>query len=125
MFQAQEQRDVADISREASMMQQYSQQAIDMKAANRQMLGSLGGGLLSGTGAFLGSDRKLKKNIKLIGYSPSGFKIYAFEYINKIFGEGVYQGVMSDEIPQKAVIKHIDGYDRVDYSKLDVEFKRI
>lgn len=32
---------------------------------------------------------------------------------------------MSDEIPQEAVIKHIDGYDRVDYSKLDVEFKNI
>ena len=32
---------------------------------------------------------------------------------------------MSDEIPQKAVIKHKDGYDRVDYSKLDVEFKQI
>jgi len=71
------------------------------------------------------SDRKLKKNIKLIGYSPSGLKIYAFEYINKKFGEYVYQGVMSDEIPQYAVVKHRDGYDMVDYSKLDVEFKQI
>lgn len=69
--------------------------------------------------------RRLKKNIKLIGSSPSGLKIYAFEYINKIFGEGVWQGVMSDEIPQNAVIKHSDGFDRVDYSKLDVEFKQI
>jgi len=32
---------------------------------------------------------------------------------------------MSDEIPKNAVIKHEDGYDRVDYSKLDVEFKQI
>jgi len=71
------------------------------------------------------SDRKLKKNIKLIGYSPSGLKIYAFEYINKKFGEYVYQGVMSDEIPQHAVIKHKDGYDMVDYSKIDVNFKQI
>jgi hypothetical protein len=71
------------------------------------------------------SDRRSKENIKIIGLSPSGLKIYAFEYINKIFGKGVWQGVMSDEIPKNAVIKHEDGYDRVDYSKLDVEFKQI
>jgi len=71
------------------------------------------------------SDRKLKKNIKLIGYSPSGLKIYVFEYINKAFGKGIFQGVMSDEIPQIAVIKHSDGYDKVDYSKIDVDFKQI
>lgn len=75
-------------------------------------------------GLAMGSDRRLKKNIKLIGYSPSGLKIYMFEYINKAFGEGIFQGVMSDEIPQMAVVKHLDGYDRVDYSKLDVEFKK-
>ena len=36
-----------------------------------------------------------------------------------------YQGVMSDEIPQSAVKKDIDGFDLVDYSQLDVEFKQI
>ena len=84
-------------------------------------------GLISGAGSLFSalSDRRLKKNIKLIGGSPSGLKIYAFEYINKAFGEGTWQGVMSDEIPQDAVIKHKDGYDMVDYSKLDVEFKII
>lgn len=71
------------------------------------------------------SDRKLKKNIKLIGKSLSGLKIYSFEYINKKFGEGFYQGVMSDEIPKHAVVKYEDGYDRVDYSKIDVDFKRV
>jgi len=69
-----------------------------------------------------GSDRELKKNIKLIGKSPSGLNIYSFEYKDK---KGIYQGVMSDEIPKEAVIKHADGFDRVDYSKLDVEFKLI
>lgn len=72
-----------------------------------------------------GSDRRLKKNIKLIGKSLSGLKIYSFEYINKKFGDGFYQGVMSDEIPQYAVVKHEDGYDRVNYSKIDVDFKRV
>ena len=71
------------------------------------------------------SDRRQKNNIKLIGKSKSGLNIYSFQYINKKFGEGVYQGVMSDEIPKDAVVKHKDGFDRVDYSKLDVEFKLI
>jgi hypothetical protein len=73
-------------------------------------------------GSLVGSDRRLKKNIKLIGKSPSGLKIYAFEYIDKFFGEHIYQGVMSDEIPSNAVINN-GGYDKVDYSKIDVEFK--
>ena len=71
------------------------------------------------------SDRRLKKNIKLIGVSQKGLNIYAFEYINKAFGAGTWQGVMSNEIPKHAVVKHEDGYDRVDYSKLDVIFKQI
>jgi len=81
----------------------------------------------SGSGGGVGSlsDRRLKNNIKLISKSNSGLNIYSFEYINKNFGEGVYQGVMSDEIPKEAIIKHEDGFDRVDYSKLDVEFKLI
>ena len=71
------------------------------------------------------SDRELKKNIELIGKSPSGLKIYTFEYLDNKYGEGVFQGVMSDEIPQSAVMKNEYGYDMVDYSKLDVEFKNI
>jgi hypothetical protein len=30
---------------------------------------------------------------------------------------------MSDEIPQSAVIRHTSGYDMVDYSKIDVNFR--
>lgn len=71
------------------------------------------------------SDRRLKERIKLIGYSPSGLKIYSFEYKDKEeFGNGVYQGVMSDEVPQDAVSEFL-GYEWVDYDKLDVEFKKI
>ena len=78
-------------------------------------------------GGFLskGSDRRLKKDIKLIGVSPSGLNIYSFRYKDIKFGKGLFQGVMSDEIPQNAVIKHSDGYDRVDYSKIDVEFNKL
>jgi len=71
-----------------------------------------------------GSDRRLKKNISLIGKSPSGLNIYKFEYINAKYGQGLFQGVMSNEIPKEAVTV-IDGYDHVYYSMLDVEFKQI
>ena len=70
------------------------------------------------------SDRRLKKNISLIGKSLSGLNIYSFEYIDDDYGKGLFQGVMSDEVPSSAVYS-IKGYDRVDYSSLDVEFKRI
>ena len=71
------------------------------------------------------SDRRLKKNIKLIGHSPSGINIYTFEYIDKEIGEGVFQGAMSDEVPSDVILKHENGYDMIDYSKIDVEFKSI
>ena len=72
------------------------------------------------------SDRRIKKNIFLIGHSPSGLNIYSFEYINKIYGNGIWQGVMSDEVPSDAVIKNFVGkFDGVDYSRIDVEFKKI
>ena len=70
------------------------------------------------------SDRRLKKNINKIGQSASGLNIYSFEYKNSTDGKGLFQGVMSDEIPQEAVTR-LDGYDTVNYSMLDVEFKQI
>ena len=72
-----------------------------------------------------GSDRRLKTDIKQIGLSPSGLKVYTFKYIDKSMGEGVWQGVMSDEVPQSVVVKDENGYDMVDYSRLDVEFKKV
>jgi hypothetical protein len=105
--------------------------------ANKAMTGQIIGGVLGAVGSFAGaggfagaaappapSDRRLKKNINKIGESPSGLNIYSFEYKNPINGNGLFQGVMSDEIPQEAVGTR-DGYDTVDYSMLDVEFKQI
>ena len=71
------------------------------------------------------SDKRLKNNIKLISVSGSGLNIYSFNYKNKIYGKGTYQGVMSDEVPSSATIKDNNGYYKVDYSKIDVEFKQI
>ena len=92
--------------------------------------GLIGGGnpaIAKAAGAIqgAGSDRRLKKDIKLIGLSPSGLKIYSFKYKNTSFGKGIFQGVMSDEIPSHAVIKGTDGFDRVNYDKIDVQFKNI
>ena len=85
-----------------------------------------GSGVITTYASCSPSDRRLKKNIRLIGYSPAGLKIYAFEYLDKLFGEGVFQGVMSDEIPNYAVIKNgVGEYDAVDYSQIDVDFKRL
>ena len=93
------------------------------RAQARQGVTDTFGSLTGAAGAF--SDRRLKKNIKFVGKSKKGFKIYTFEYKNKEYGEGTYQGVMSDEIPNKFVIKKNNGFDFVDYSNLDVQFKKI
>ena len=136
-FRVAETREQNRLNRLHNMATQDAQTAADLEAskiaakATRQgaLAGAVGG---VGEAAFKygtakeASDRKLKKNIKLIGKSISGLNIYMFEYINaKVFGDGVYQGVMSDEIPQYAVVKSNRGYDMVDYSKIDVDFKKL
>jgi len=114
-FQAKEGRSIADISRQAGMVQQYGQQRADAL-----------GGMGSNTSSFLGealSDRRLKQDIEFLRLSPSGLKIYSFKYKN---ASEVYEGVMSDEVPAEAIVKNFVGiYDGVDYSKIDVEFKKI
>jgi hypothetical protein len=127
MFQAREGREIANISREAGMVQQYGQQEADARAAMGSNFAGALGGIAQGVGAFYGakagSDRRLKQDIEFLRLSPSGLKIYSFKYKN---AEGVYEGVMSDEVPADAVIKNFVGiYDGVDYSKIDVEFKKI
>ena len=93
--------------------------AAKTQASKDQM--SAVGGMVS---SIAGSDRNIKKNINKIGSSDSGLSIYSFEYKNPVHGEGLFQGVMSDEVPSSAVVR-MDGYDAVDYSMLDVEFKQI
>lgn len=123
-------------NRLAAMMGQRQAEAAQATAANERQRSMLLEGLsqaATGAGqAYVasqsggeGSDRRLKKDIKLIGVSPSGLNIYSFRYKDIKFGKGLFQGVMSDEIPSNAVIKHADGYDRVDYSKIDVKFNKL
>ena len=67
------------------------------------------------------SDIRLKTDIELTGQSPAGVNIYSFRYKGD---DKTYEGVMAQEVPW-ASIKGDDGYYRVDYSKVDVEFKRL
>ena len=119
-----------EFDREATMlgmsMQQVgnAQQAI---AANKAMWGNIIGA--GGSAAVMGSDRRLKKNIKLIGKSKIGINIYSFEFKPGIYADkytGVWQGVMADEVEHidGAVFNH-RGSKWVDYGMLDVEFKTI
>tara|TARA_B100000959_G_scaffold12804_1_gene12629 strand:+ start:652 stop:1266 length:615 start_codon:yes stop_codon:yes gene_type:complete len=72
------------------------------------------------------SDYRLKKDIDFVGSSPSGIKIYEFGYKD---APGRYRGVMAQDLLdteyRDAVSKNSDGYYIVDYSKIDVELKRI
>lgn len=84
-------------------------------------LGGIGGAGGAGLGAFLGllSDDRTKENKRRIGYTDSGIPIYVYNHI----GDPVTRmGVMSSEVREKipdAVYRHIDGYDRVFYNKVN------
>jgi len=132
---AQQQMQLEGAARQQDAKLQGAQSQRELQYQKLQGMMSLEAGMMEATQASMDSrrswlertfsDRRLKKDIKLLGLSPSGIKIYSFKYIDSSIGEGVYQGVMSDEIPQEAVVKHASGYDMVDYSKLDVEFIKI
>ena len=81
---------------------------------------------LAGAAIGAASDKRLKKNINLIGKSPKGINIYEFEYKNKYYGEGRYRGVMSNDVPF-ATTKDNSGYGFVNYNHpdLDVKFERV
>lgn len=80
--------------------------------------GMMGGGF----GGY--SDIRLKTDIEPIGLSPSRIPMYNFKYKGE---EGLYQGVMAQELKKikpEAVIE-INGYYAVDYTQIDVEFKKV
>ena len=121
-YQEQEDRTIQQLNRLSGQQAQAENNRAQAKANQNAAYGGIASGLGGIAAGF--SDRRLKKNIKSIGVSDNGLKIYSFEYIDKNLGDGIFQGVMSDEIPKEAVIP-FDGYDLVDYSRIDVEFKKI
>jgi len=129
-FGAQEKRDNQLLNRLAAKQQNAANQATQYQNQSNQMFGQALGGAFGVLGGLYASsrdtedsDRRLKQDIKFLRLSPSGLKIYSFKYKNQ---DGIYEGVMSDEIPNYAVVKNFKGiYDGVDYSKIDVKFKRV
>ena len=74
---------------------------------------------------FIGSDVRIKDNIKKIGTSIEGYNIYKFRYNNST---QEYIGVMAQEVQRKkpeAVAKLDNDTYMVDYSQIDVEFREV
>ena len=84
-------------------------------------IGKIGGAVKNFFSGFKLSDQRLKKDIKLVGKSPSGINIYSFKYKHT---DGTYEGVMAQEVPWARTMTDT-GFYMVDYSKVDVEFRRL
>ena len=78
-------------------------------------------------GGYYRSDKRLKNIIKLVGRSDSGINIYQFTY--KFNPLQIYEGVIAQELIntefEDSLILDKNGYYSVDYSKLDVDFKKL
>ena len=93
-------------------------------------LGAFGGtqGPLAGIkwlGGGNASDRRLKDNLKKVGISPQGYKIYEFSYK----GDSTrYRGAVAQDVVKinpMAVGIHPEGYLTVDYSQIDVDMEKV
>jgi hypothetical protein len=89
------------------------------------MVGTAGSLLSAGIGAFgpKPSDRRLKKNIVLVGKTAHDLNLYEFEYL---WGYVRHEGVMADEVLDvfpAAVVMGANGFMAVDYQMLGIEFK--
>jgi len=105
-------------------MANYNQQVQNQNAQGsftNSLLGLAGGA--ASVAPLLFSDRNLKTNIELTGVSDSGINIYEFNYKDTTYGKGRYEGVMAQEVPSASVMDN--GVLKVDYSKIDVNFRRI
>ena len=83
------------------------------------------------------SDRRLKHEITLIGRSPSNIPIYTFKYRsgmqlanNEVLdNKSTFVGAMAQDLleiaPDAVMMNEEDGYYRVDYSKIDVDFHKL
>jgi len=108
------------------------QQQQNKNAATGQIVGAIGtvaGGFFGGpagaaAGGALGnyvgsSDRRLKKDITVVGKDPRGFKRYSFRFIGETGPKRT--GVMAQELQRvmpKAVVKRSNGSLAVNYSML-------
>jgi hypothetical protein len=90
--------------------------SVGTPVAGPSMFGQVAGALTA-----MNSDIRLKDDINLVGKSPSGINIYTFRYKGE---DKKYQGVMAHQVPEASFVGD-DGYLKVNYNKLDVEFKEV
>ena len=70
----------------------------------------------------VGSDRRLKRNIKRVGHSPLGIPTYTFQYLDH---DTIYHGVMAQDLETlapEALVTREDGMYAVYYDLIDVDF---
>ena len=92
--------------------------SVGTPVAGPSMFGQVAGAAMTGMAL---SDMRLKEDINLVGKSPSGINIYTFKYKGD---DKKYQGVMAHQVPEASFVGD-DGYLKVNYTKLDVEFKEV
>lgn len=107
-----------------------SASSLGLKIGATKLPQFLGGATISSVASNIGSffssgfsfsDERLKEDIRFVGKSPAGINVYSFKYKQL---PGRYMGVMAQEVPWA---RHMTdtGYYAVDYSKVDVEFRRL
>jgi hypothetical protein len=73
------------------------------------------------------SDKRLKNILEKTGQSESGINIYLFTYLFN--PKVIYQGVIAQELlgteHEDALVIDKNGFYSVNYSKIDVEFKKV
>ena len=106
---------------------------VTLANANRDNSGG-GLGAMLGAGAQLGSaylmrgsDRRMKKDIVLVGRDEkTGLNLYDFHYIDN--DDTRFRGVMADEVRHvmpEAVERYSDGFDRVNYGMLGIQMEEV
>lgn len=116
------------------MNQQYNSQMNAYNAQNAaqgaglaglgSLAGQLGAAAIKNPAIFTLSDRRVKKDIRLIGQRGDGLNLYVFTYkhpYDAVYGTQPQMGVMADEVLEvypDAVSTDAHGFMQVDYSKL-------
>jgi hypothetical protein len=100
----------------------YLAQALGVTQAPQSQTTTSDPGLFGWASMLLGSDVRLKKNIRRVGKTPGGYNLYAWEWkkqAKSVLGKtGSDMGVLAQEVMETRpdlVIEFPDGYYRVNY----------
>lgn len=104
----------------AGLVNQNYQNQLQAYQSKMGGIGGLFGSVLGAAGQAGGfgalfSDRRLKKNVALVGKTAGGHNVYSYEYL---WGGPVQIGVMAQEVPHAARM-HESGFLMVDYSEVN------